>query len=98
MLLGATVLCFLVMLVLLADRLGARVFHGDAPGVLYRCEACDLRYPVRDIDDPRRLVCPNGHAIVQEQPHVGAGTIGVFVCLGFLLVALLMMVTGIVPS
>ncbi|MBV8194927.1 MAG: hypothetical protein JOY80_05310 [Candidatus Dormibacteraeota bacterium] len=97
MLLGATVLCFLIMLVLVADRLGSRVFHGDADRTFYRCEACDLRYPRHEIGDPRLRVCPVGHPIFPEQRRIAAGLIGIFVCLGFLAVAIALMLTGLVP-
>jgi hypothetical protein len=98
MLLGATVLCFLVLLVLLADRVGARVFHGDAERVFYRCEACDLRYPRREISDPRLLVCPAGHPVRLEEHRSSAGAVAIFVCLGFLAVAIGLMLTGVVPD
>ena len=98
MLLGATVLCFLVMLVLLADRLGARVFQGDADRVFYRCEACDLRYPRREISDPRLQICPAGHPVLPEQRRTTAGVVGICVCLGFITVAVTLLLTGIVPN
>jgi hypothetical protein len=96
MLLGATVLCFLVLLALLADRYGSRIFHGDGDRTYYRCAECDLRYPRRQIHDPRFQVCPAGHPVIAEEAGVSAGLIGIFVCLGFLLVALLLLLTGVV--
>ncbi|MFN2582559.1 MAG: hypothetical protein ABR498_07450 [Candidatus Dormibacteria bacterium] len=97
MLVGATVLCFLVMLVLVTDRLGSVVFHGGDERAFYRCEACDLRYPRREMHDPRLQVCPSGHPVVLEQGRTSAGIVGIFVCLGFLAVALVLMATGLVP-
>ena len=96
MFLGATVLCFLVLLVLLADRFGSRIFHGEGDRTYYRCIECDLRYPRRQIQDPRFRVCPAGHPVIVEEPGVSAGLVGIFVCLGFLLVALLLLLTGVV--
>ena len=96
MLIGATVLCFLVLLVLLSDRYQARLFHGQADRTFYRCAACDLRYPRRQIADPRFAVCPSGHPITLEESGPGAGLIGIFVCLGFLVVALVLLLTGVV--
>ena len=96
MLIGATVLCFFVLLALLADRYQARLFHGEGDRTFYRCVECDLRYPRREISDPRLLVCPAGHPIALEDRGVGAGTIGIFVCLGFLVVALVLLLTGVV--
>jgi len=97
MLLGATILCFLVLLALLADRLGNRVWHGGSDRVFYRCEACDLRYPRRDVAGASRATCPAGHPVVLERSHGGAGAVVIFVCLGFLAVATALMATGIVP-
>lgn len=94
MFVGATVLCFLVLLALLADRYGSRVFHGEGDRVYYRCDQCDLRYPRRQIPDPRLRVCPAGHPIVIEEHRAGAGLVSIFVCLGFLVVALVLILTG----
>ncbi len=96
MLLGATVLCFLVLLVLLADRYQARLFHGEGDRIFYRCDRCDLRYPRRQISDPRLAMCPSGHLVTLEDSRIGAGAIGIFVCLGFLVVALVLLLTGAV--
>lgn len=94
MLVGATVLCFFVLLALLADRYGSRVFHGEGDRIYYRCAECDLRYPRRQIPDPRLRVCPAGHPIVLEERRVAAGLVGIFACLGFLAVALALVLTG----
>ena len=96
MLIGATVLCFLVLLVLVADRYQARLFHGEADRIFYRCDECDLRYPRRQISDPRLTMCPSGHPITLEDSGIGAGAIGICVCLGFLVVALVLLLTGVV--
>ena len=98
MLVGASVLCFLVLLVLLADRLGARVWHGEHNTTFYRCEECDLRYPRRELRDPAMQVCPAGHVVALEQQSTAAGLVAIFACLGFLSIAILLMVTGIVPA
>jgi hypothetical protein len=95
-LIGATILCFLVMLVLVADRLGAHVFHGDADRIFYRCEVCDLRYPRRELNDPRRQVCPSGHPVALEQRGVAAGLVGICICLGFLCAATVLIISGVV--
>ena len=97
MLVGASVLCFLVLLVLLADRLGSHVWHSDTDAAFYRCEECDLRYPRRELRDPRMQICPVGHYVALEQRSAAAGVVGIFACLGFLSVAIFLMVTGIVP-
>ena len=96
MLIGATVLCFLVLLVLLADRYQARLFHGEGDRTFYRCDQCDLRYPRRQISDPRLALCPSGHPVALDDVGIGAGAIGIFVCLGFLAVALVLLLTGVV--
>lgn len=95
MLIGATVLCFLILLVLLADQYGARV-RGDAGAGYYRCERCDLRYRRRQLADPGVQVCPYGHPVALEEPGIGPSTIGIFICLGFLAVALVLLLTGLV--
>lgn len=95
MLIGATVLCFLILLALVADRYGSRI-RGDGSREFYRCEACDLRYRRRQLEDPLLQVCPSGHPVWVEEPAMTAGTIGIFVCLGFLAVALVLLLTGVV--
>ena len=97
MLIGASVLCFLVLMAVVADRYGSRFWHGGANSTFYRCEACDLRYLRRELDDPRRRVCPQGHPIDEKHPASTAGLITIFVCVGFLVAAVLLVVTGIVP-
>lgn len=98
MLLGATLLCFLVLLALLADRLGTRLFHAGADRVFYRCDECDLQYPRREVAGPGALVCPAGHAVRVEHPGASAGVVAIFVCLGFLAVAVALMLTGVVQT
>ncbi|MBV9100168.1 MAG: hypothetical protein JOZ46_08900 [Candidatus Dormibacteraeota bacterium] len=95
MLLGAIVLCFLVLLVLITDRAGSRLFHGDSHSVFYRCEACGLRYPRREIADPGLRICPAGHPIALEESHTAAGVVGIFACIGFLGVALVLFIIGV---
>ena len=95
MLLGAIVLCFLVMLVLIADRAGSRLFHGDSHSVYYRCTACGLRYPRREISDPAMRMCPAGHPIALEPKQTAAGVVGIVACLGFLGVAIVLFVAGV---
>jgi len=95
-LIGASVLCFLVLMALFADRFGSRLFQsGDR--VFYRCDGCDLRYVRRELTDPRLQVCPEGHRVVEDKGS-NAGLVTIFVCVGFLTAALLMIVTGIVPQ
>jgi hypothetical protein len=95
-LLGATVLCILVMLVLLAERLGSRIWHGGGGHAFYRCEACDLRDPRSDIKNPRLHTCPAGHPVALEPGSATASFVGIFACLGFITVAALLIVTGVV--
>lgn len=97
MLIGTSVLCFLVLLALLADRFGSRLWHGTGERAFYRCEACDLRYLRRELNDPRMQVCPEGHSVYEEKRSATAGLVAVFVCIGFLFMALLLMYTGMVP-
>ena len=96
MFIGATVLCFLVMLVLVADRIGASVWRGGTHRTFYRCEACDLRYPRVDLGDPGLRVCPAGHPVSLDEPAGSAWLVGIFACLGFLTVAIALMATGLV--
>jgi hypothetical protein len=99
MLIGASVLCFLVLVAVIADRYGSRVWHGAGERAFYRCEACDLRYLRRELSDPRSRVCPQGHPVHEEKRSTGgAGLVVIFVCLGFLCAALVLSYTGIVPA
>jgi hypothetical protein len=97
-LIGASVLCFLVLLALLADHFGSRLWHGGGERAFYRCEACDLRYVRRELTDPRMQVCPHGHRVFEEKRSATAGLVTIFVCVGFLFAALLLMYTGVVPG
>ena len=94
MLLGATVLCCLVLLVLLADRLGSRLWHGNSDRVFSRCDTCDLRDVRREIPDVNLRNCPMGHPLVVEPKRTAASTVGIFACLGFLSLAAFLMVAG----
>ena len=97
MFIGATVLCFLVLLVLVADRLGASMWHGGAQRTFYRCERCDLRYPRSDVGGAAMRVCPAGHPVALEEPGTGSsGLVAICACLGFLTVAIALMATGLV--
>jgi len=98
MLIGATLLCLLVLLVLVADRAGGRLWHASGGHAFYRCDACDLRYQRRELADPRLQVCPAGHYIVEEPHSATAGNVAIFACFGFLAVALLLFVSGVVPQ
>ncbi len=97
-LIGASVLCFLVLLALLADRLGSHLWHGSGERTFYRCESCDLRYLRRELTDPRTQVCPEGHRVFEETRSATAGLVTIFVCLGFLAAALLLVLTGAIPE
>jgi hypothetical protein len=43
-------------------------------------------------------VCPHGHAVHEERRPATAGLVTIFVCMGFLFAAVLLVVTGIVPA
>ena len=96
-LIGATVLCGLVLLALIADRFGSRLWQGAGERTFYRCESCDLRYVRRELNDPRMQVCPQGHSIYEEPRSATAGLVAIFVCIGFLSTALLLAFSGVVP-
>lgn len=98
MLIGASVLCFLVLLALVADRLGTYLGHGGADKTFYRCESCDLRYLRRELNDPRMQMCPEGHRVFEEKRSTSAGLVSIFVCIGFLAGALLLILTGAIPE
>ena len=96
MLIGASVLCFLVLLALLADRAGAH-WHGQRDRLFFHCEECDLRYPRSTGGGVVVQACPSGHPIVVEESGATAGSVAIFACVGFLVVAIALMVTGLVP-
>ena len=97
MLIGATVLCFLVMLALIADRFGGFLWHGSREKAFFRCDECDLRYLRRQMSDPHLQVCPVGHVVYEERRSGIVGLIGIFVCMGFLFAALAFMLSGLIP-
>ena len=95
MLLGATILCFLVLLVLLAERLSGRLWRGPQGSAMYRCPDCDLRYPATALHDPTVRTCPAGHRVVVEPEAAGgASLVAIFACLGFLTVAVALLLAN----
>ena len=96
MLIGATVLCFLVLMALIAERIGVRFWHNGVNRAFYRCDACDLRYPRAGVNAREAIVCPEGHLIAREESGTPAGLVAVMMCLGFLTVALTLLLTGVV--
>lgn len=93
-------LAFLLLIFALGDRAAAQVWHGGSHRFLDRCDACE-----RDYARPggmQRVICPHGHvmsAVVAERhtPHPrGMALAGV--CIGFLIVALVLMAAGVVPQ
>jgi hypothetical protein len=93
-------LAFLLMLFALAERAAPHVWHGGRHRYLDHCEECGIDY--RRPAALQRLICPHGHlmsAVVAEShtPQPG-GLAFVAVCAGFIVVAVVLTATGVVPS
>ncbi|HEV7677155.1 MAG TPA: hypothetical protein VGQ42_01140 [Candidatus Dormibacteraeota bacterium] len=96
MLIGASVLAFLVLLVLLAERGGERMWQGTHSALFY-CSPCDLRYRRDELVDQGDRVCPRGHYVDPVGGGFSMGTVAIFTCLGFIALAALLTATGAVP-
>jgi len=94
MLLGASIFCFLLLLVLLGERAGSRLWSGGADRVFFFCAECDLRYPRHELQAPAALRCPAGHTVVRKPAGgIDLGLVGICACLGFLCAATALIVT-----
>jgi len=96
-LIGASVLAFLVLLVLLAERGGERMWRDHQPAAHYYCGPCDLRYRRDELIDQGQRICPRGHYVDHVNRGFSLGTVAIFTCLGFLALAGLLTATGVVP-
>jgi hypothetical protein len=89
----------LVMLVLLGERAGAHLFHGGTHRYFDHCATCSVDYPRPA--GLQRLVCPHGHVMsaVVAAPHTPRphGDATIAVCAGFIVVTVVLTVTGVVP-
>jgi hypothetical protein len=97
MLIGASVLAFLVLLVLLAERGGERVWQNVRGDALFYCSPCDLRYRRDELSDVVDRVCPRGHYVDVLRPPFSMGTVAIFTCVTFIALAALLTATGVVP-
>ena len=97
MLIGASVLAFLVLLVLLAERGGDRMWSGARGDAIFYCTPCDLRYRHDELRDPVDRVCPRGHYVDVLTGGFSLGTVAIFTCLTFIALAAVLTATGAVP-
>ncbi|MEO8899600.1 MAG: hypothetical protein ABI352_04425 [Candidatus Dormibacter sp.] len=99
MLIFLAALAFLLMLFALGERAAPHVWHGGRHRYLDRCEECGVDYPRPAAI--QRLICPRGHVMsaVVAEPHTPQrGGLGfVALCAGFIVVALILTGTGVVP-
>jgi hypothetical protein len=95
-LIGASVLAFLVLLVLLADKGGERMWQGTHSAMFY-CSPCDLRYRRDELVDQADRVCPRGHYVDPVGGGFSMGTVAIFTCLAFIALAAVLTATGAVP-
>ncbi len=89
-----------VMLIALGERAGWHLFHGGSHRHLDHCATCDVRYPRPA--GLQRLICPHGHVMtgVVAEPHTTSpgGTALIALCAGFVVIAVALTITGVVPS
>jgi hypothetical protein len=96
-LIGASVLAFLVLLVLLAERGGDRMWRGGRADAVFYCSPCDLRYRRDELSDQVDRVCPRGHYVDVMTAGFSLGTAAIFTCIAFIALAGLLTATGAVP-
>jgi len=96
-LIGASVLAFLVLLVLLAERGGDRMWHGIRGDAMFYCTPCDLRYRRDELSDQVDRVCPRGHYVDLMTGGFSLGTAAIFTCIAFIALAGVLTATGAVP-
>lgn len=97
MLIGASVLAFLVLLVLLAERGGERMWRGVHGDALFYCTPCDLRYRRDELRDQVDRTCPRGHYVDVLTGGFSLGTAAIFTCIAFIGLAGVLTATGAVP-
>ena len=97
MLIGASVLAFLVLLVLLAERGGDRMWHANRADARFYCGPCDLRYRRDELIDQSDRVCPQGHYVDVVHGGYPMGTVAIFTCIAFIGLSVLLTVTGTIP-
>ena len=97
MLIGTGVLAILLLLVLLAERGGERMWRDHHAAARYYCGPCDLRYRRDELVDQADRVCPRGHYVDALGRGFSLGTVAIFTCLGFIALAGLLTATGVVP-
>ncbi len=90
---------FLLMLLAIGERAGTQLWHGGSSRYFDHCATCEARYP-RPAGVARE-VCPQGHTMtsVVAEPHSPGARTAVFIalCAGFIVVAVLLTATGVVP-
>jgi len=98
MLVGAAGFAFLVLLALLADRFGSRLWYGGARRALFYCRACDLRFPPAELGDQQTRLCPRGHFTGHSPREFPAGTVAIGACVGFIGGVVALLLLGLLPS
>jgi hypothetical protein len=97
LLIGAGVLAFLVLLVLLAERGGEHLWNDHHGPARFYCEPCDLRYRRDELIDAVDRVCPRGHYVGKIRKGFSLGTVAIFTCLTFIALPAVLTLTGAVP-
>jgi len=95
-LIGTGVLAVLLLLVLVAERGGERMWRDHQAEARYYCASCDLRYR-RDELVERGRRCPRGHDVGRMARGFSLNTVAIFTCVGFLALAGVLTATGVVP-
>jgi hypothetical protein len=96
-LIGASVLAFLVLLLLLAERGGELMWRDHHPPARYYCSRCDLRYRHDELVDGEDRACPRGHHVDTMRGGFSLGTVAIFTCVGFIALAGVLTATGVIP-
>jgi hypothetical protein len=97
MLVGASVLAFLVLLLLLAERGGEFMWQAQRGDARFYCTPCDLRYRVDELSDTADRVCPRGHHVDALPKGFSLGTVAIVTCITFIALAGVLTATGTVP-
>jgi hypothetical protein len=99
MIVGATVFMVLILMLLVAERGSGFVWRGGgADDALYYCNPCDLRYPLRELDDPRTRTCPRGHFVEPVAQGFPFSTFFIILCVVFIALGGLLIASGRAPG
>ena len=98
MIIGATVFAVLILMLLLAERGSGVLWQGAGEEALFYCADCDLRYPLGELPDPARRVCPRGHLAQPLPQGFPFSTFFICLCVVFIGAGAFVIFSGVGPG